>query len=447
MKKTAAILAVLLSCSLALHARAEASSAGADEPGSRLSRGATVAGAVAGGYDAALRSRFLLRSVPVLLSRRKIVGRRVQRAASKSCEFGRTLLVAGEDAASIEYFSRALELNPSHYAALVNRSVALANLERYSEAERDLLLATVVTSDAAAAYNNLGTIYEEQNLKVLARHCYERSIALEPEWDDQMCNLLSLLDDQGEYSELLVQSRLAVQRFPSTEFGYDYLSQALLETNRFEEAAEVLERGLKFCSDSKVLASRKKIIASAALDYYLRKGYDWEVSKNSGKALDCYSKVIRMAPTDSRGYEYRGGLRDRLGDHSNALRDFDMACRLEPDRDELFLQRAYCRANVGDSAGAIADASRGIRRRRDSRTLALRGMLFCSIEEYKLSIVDLDEVLAEDTPPLEIQSLFSRCRARWRTGDVVGAFGDFVALELKLDQPGDFMEQVAYCFQ
>jgi tetratricopeptide (TPR) repeat protein len=75
------------------------------------------------------------------------------------------------------------------------------------------------------------------------------------------------------------------------------------------------------------------------------------------EALADYEVVIREDPNHAEHYLERGNIFRRVGRSEEALADYETALRLSPPFPEIYYNRGDLRATVGDLAGALADFS------------------------------------------------------------------------------------------
>ena len=65
--------------------------------------------------------------------------------------------------------------------------------------------------------------------------------------------------------------------------------------------------------------------------------------------------MIKLAPTDARGWRNRGMIRLFKGGTKRGLADYDMALQYDPADAYSWNNRGQARMRLGDKAGAIAD--------------------------------------------------------------------------------------------
>jgi tetratricopeptide (TPR) repeat protein len=85
---------------------------------------------------------------------------------------------------ALEYFSRAIELDPSRADGYVGRANTLNTLARYAESLPDYNRAIEIDPKLANAYANRGSAYSQLGQYKKAIADYEMALELDPEIDD-----------------------------------------------------------------------------------------------------------------------------------------------------------------------------------------------------------------------------------------------------------------------
>ena len=90
---------------------------------------------------------------------------------------------------SIEYYKKAIEINPDFAVAHANLGVSYMNTGRLDEALVTLKKALALDAQNAGAYYNLGLVYDKLGKSDEAIAAYEKSIALNPSFPSAYQNL------------------------------------------------------------------------------------------------------------------------------------------------------------------------------------------------------------------------------------------------------------------
>ena len=125
---------------------------------------------------------------------------------------------------------------------------------------------------------------------------------------------------------------------------------ALSEEDRYEEAIELAE---KLASEMQTVEEKRYVgIYKAGCLYRLNRPV---------AAIDAYSEVIRLDPTDATVWRMRSGVYLSQEKYDLALADAQEAVRLAPENAEGYLQRGTAYGNKRDYEQAQSDATQAIR--------------------------------------------------------------------------------------
>lgn len=103
----------------------------------------------------------------------------------------------------IEYYSRAIELNPEYANAYNNRGNVYRRLENYERAIEDYNKATELKPDYALAYNNRGIAYRHLKNYSRAIEDYNKAIEIKPDDASPYLNLAEIHIITGQYEKTL----------------------------------------------------------------------------------------------------------------------------------------------------------------------------------------------------------------------------------------------------
>jgi tetratricopeptide (TPR) repeat protein len=144
----------------------------------------------------------------------------------------------------------------------------------------------------------------------------------------------------GQYAKAVDGFTRAISIWPQMANAYVERGLAHHYLNEDPQAVADLDRALQLDPN-----------LSAA---YAAKG---SISRDHGdvsRAMDEYTKSIQSNPNVEAFFE-RGQLYEKLGDHQNAIADYDQAIAYLRDAPHVYRARAFAKSNMGDEAGAKAD--------------------------------------------------------------------------------------------
>jgi tetratricopeptide (TPR) repeat protein len=189
------------------------------------------------------------------------------------------LLRFGQTSAAMPVLLQAMQLDPDHFEAHLALGSALMHSGRFADASAILSRAVALRSDSAAAWRDLGTSFDRQNLHPQAIEAYRRGVELAPESVDVLCRLAELYamysrkDEasdcferaadfdpettkarlyrsdarqlRGDISGAEQWARKAVALEPASDAAHGTLAGLLYAQGRFEEAATSFEAALQ----------------------------------------------------------------------------------------------------------------------------------------------------------------------------------------------------------
>lgn len=216
---------------------------------------------------------------------------------------------------------------------------------------------------------------------------------------------------QEKYQEALNSATLAVRCNPFSAKAYLARGRALAKQLRLKQAFESFNNALALTANDLLALDQR---ASLALKLNLPK-----------VAIEDLSKIISAAPDQVAAYQYgnRASAYARLGQYKKALADYDKALKLEPtnyslqlgaalcltadrqyaralktyielhnmepDNNEVLMQKGFCRQCLGDKKGALNDFNQAIKN--DSTTarwFTYRADLLTELNQADLACAD-----------------------------------------------------------
>lgn len=125
---------------------------------------------------------------------------------------------------------------------------------------------------------------------------------------------------------------------------------------------------------------------------YHNRGYAYERKGEPDKAIMDLSEAIRLNPQDARAYVSRGRAYRMKGELEKALADLDISIGLAPQRPEGYANRAYVFLKRGDYDKALSDLDEALRLDpNDFSAHGNRGYAYQQKGELDKAISDLSE--------------------------------------------------------
>lgn len=296
-------------------------------------------------------------------------------------EGGSQLIKKGDNVGAVKAYDEALRLNPLLADALRGRAAALSNLglseqalkdidlavklapcdcynhtirgcvleglSRYDEAISEYRKAIELSGDDWSGYFRLTGVLIYQGKADEAKTCIDQALAKCPgvvELRERKAHVLLLLDKiEVAWQEIELVSKMGSK----SSCFFDLKSRILEEKGELKAAITCLRESLTMypydswlhCQLSRLLmldGNKESAVKEAEISISLdpSRGYSQASSTFlyvDGELSNKYTEqAIRLNPFDARLYQNRGYLREHMQDIAGALKDFDMAIKLEP---------------------------------------------------------------------------------------------------------------------
>lgn len=233
----------------------------------------------------------------------------------------------------IEYYSKAIQLDPKDADAYNNRGVAKNNLGRYAEAIADFDKAIELNSKSANAYSHRG----------FSKHRLGHSI------------------------EGLIDLDIAIQLKSNYAAGYNRRGKVKFDLEQYVEAIADYDEAVKIAgyfhnpiwkyreAATKKLLSQgitpPAVVPPTANDWYEKANEE----ENKEKKIEYYTEAIQLNPTAGYYYRQRGDAKQELGRYAEAIADYDKVIELNPNDMYIHDPRGEANLKLGYYIEAMAD--------------------------------------------------------------------------------------------
>ncbi len=258
-------------------------------------------------------------------------------------------LVADTDTKAVELLDRALDLDPGHADALLERSRRFNDLHRFQEALADCDRLLAARPRSAQARRQKSEIHSHHGDKDKALQETNRALELDPEDTDSLLARADAHETRGRTEEALADINRVIALDPASAEGYSRRSRFYDNRGRYDEARTDLEKALE-------LNPEDVSAYSSLLWMHRRRG-----ETNESLAVLGHLENASASWTDSRARsrahltlaeEYQG-----LGEYERSLAHADKAAALDPDNWQVFFVRAYVKRLLGDETGFREDCA------------------------------------------------------------------------------------------
>jgi len=145
----------------------------------------------------------------------------------------------------IEFYTKAIQLDPDYKDAYNNRGIAKYNLGKYTEAITDYDKAIQLDPNFKEAYNNRGISKNNLGKHTEAITDYDKAIQLDPNYKAAYNNRGNVKDDLGKYTEAITDYDKAIQLDPNFAQAIGSKGCSLVKLGRYGEAVDTINKALK----------------------------------------------------------------------------------------------------------------------------------------------------------------------------------------------------------
>ncbi|MBV9963343.1 MAG: tetratricopeptide repeat protein [Parafilimonas sp.] len=243
--------------------------------------------------------------------------------------------------ATIQYATKAIEINPSLIVAYISRGNAWTYKREYDKAIEDYTNAITLDENNSLAFYNRGLALYYKRDYDKAMDDYNKAIALKPDETGSYIGRGNVWLDKAEYDKAID----------------DYNKVLSLDANN--------------------------------ADAYYNRGLAWSGKKESEKAIRDFNEAIVLNKNYADTYLARGNVWFDKGEYDKAMADYNTAINLDNNYDIAYFNRGLVWANKKEYEKAIDDYN---------KTLTLnpvylnayynRALAFNAIQEYEKAVED-----------------------------------------------------------
>ena len=201
---------------------------------------------------------------------------------------------------AVDYFYKAIRINPKNPAYHCNRGTALQELNRLEEAILSFDKAIGLNSNYALAYNNKGLCLSELKNNEQALICFEKAVNINHQYDEAWFNLGLFHENLNQYQKAL---------------------------DNYDQVVKInAKHGKAFFGKAKML---KKLMRPE-------------------EALKAYESVLEIEPDNFEAYSNRGNILVDLNQLPEALLNFDSAIKINPHYHPAYSNKAIAYLRNGN---------------------------------------------------------------------------------------------------
>jgi tetratricopeptide (TPR) repeat protein len=288
-----------------------------------------------------------------------------------------------EYAKAINYFDRAIEIDPRSAVAFHGRGKAksMNPATDFDGAINDFDKAITLDPTNAEYYFSRGTAWKAKKDFDTAIQDLDRAIELDPQHVSAFQERGAAKAGRAEYDEAIADFNEAI-RLVASEIAPDVSLQATVSPRGFDEAIRLqaksvfgkskvfasmfFDRGLAYASKAENTTAIKDYTVALELDpmhvdAWLYRGISWDDKGDDERAIHDLNEAIRLDPKNITAFYARGRVRYGQTLYDEAVRDFAAAIRLKPGSGDAWAGKASALLAMGHYNAAIDDYNEAIR--------------------------------------------------------------------------------------
>ncbi len=251
---------------------------------------------------------------------------------------------------------------------------------------------------------------------------------------DELLRLGTACYQLGQYERALGHFNRAVELAPSNREAFINRAVVNLDLGRYQSALQDLEHALKLGESPWIFLYRGLIqqylgeerralenfsravrLDAEFIEGYYRRGMLYTRLGEYDKGFQDESRVLELNPSHAGAYTARGVARSALGDSQWALKDLDRGCTLAPRSREAFYHRGLVRHGLGMHAEALIDFARVIEVDPAFAPAHMaRGDTYAAMSDHWQAIAEYDRTIELDSRDAAAHHARGRARAAAR---------------------------------
>jgi tetratricopeptide (TPR) repeat protein len=325
----------------------------------------------------------------------------------------------------------ALKDTPDAAELLLRQGVILRNLERYTESEEQLLRLKSRNPLWLPVYLELCTSLRKQDKYEEAVHVLQDAKGHFPDNTVVRFWLTDALREAERLEEAMAENRALIEMEPGDSLNWKQRGEIAIDSDQYAEADEAYSKSIEL--DDKA-------------DYFMRRSFARYMSEKYEDALADIQEAVKRDPALQHDGKTAYALAELYVGMENwdlAEMEYSRAIATEPQNAQIYDRRARCRAASEKLAEAIDDCNRGLAiDSSNTKLLWLRGYLHFKLDEYDSALSDTliySKMRPED--PRGHYNLGLVYKKLYRYDDAIGSFTKVT--ELNPFEPQAYLERAS----
>ena len=245
----------------------------------------------------------------------------------------------GDEKSAIDYFDRALAINPEDYDSLRNKGVCLSKMGDAKSAIDYFDRALAVNPEDYRSLQQKGVSLSKMGDEKSAIDYFDRALAINP----------------NDYSSLRNKG-VCLSKMGDAKSAIDYFDRALAINP--EDYRSLRQKGVslsKMGDEKGAIEYYDRALAINPNDYSSLRNKGVSLSKmgDEKSAIDYFDRALAVNPEDYDSLRQKGVSLSNMGDEKGAIEYYDRALAINPEDYRSLRQKGVCLSKMGDEKGAI----------------------------------------------------------------------------------------------
>ncbi|HEY9788368.1 MAG TPA: tetratricopeptide repeat protein, partial [Candidatus Obscuribacterales bacterium] len=283
---------------------------------------------------------------------------------------------------SLDDLTRSIQLDGKNPASYLLRADSYKNLGQFEKALADIARGQKLDPADAMSFTTAGEVYCALGEYAKSIEQFDKAIRLQPHDPWHYWCRAKTHTAQGKFDLAVLDMNRALDVKPCP--------------SRDVQAQMRAYRGLVYMYQKRHADALREADAAIALnaqssEAYSLRGHVYECRGDFKRAIECYTKMISLAPTQPLNYLSRSDAYRACGQLANALADLDQALKLSADlKSAVLLRRAQILRQQGQFANALSLLNTAIKNDPQSGDLLIeRGSLYCqNLKQLERALAD-----------------------------------------------------------
>lgn len=263
---------------------------------------------------------------------------------------GRGVLLATRKRAynrAIEDFDKVLVLQPDNVDALIARGNAYSQIGDNGRALADLDRAIQLEPDNAQAYVIRGLANNRRVRKQLAMQDYEAALKIAPRYPQALANRAALLSEEGRYDQAIRDLDESIKADSDNPVAYYNRGYAHFAMHDYDKALADYDAAIKLEPDMGRAYNNRCLVRAIT-------------GKDLVAGLQDCDTAQKLMPLNLDVRDTRGFIYLKLGDPRLAVKEYNDALDVDPNRPLALYGRGIARSMIGETREGEADKAAAV---------------------------------------------------------------------------------------